>query len=79
MSNGTVLDGELIVTGEDGKTDFAALMGWFMSTRVDTPIQYVVFDVVYYCGDKVRFPLIDSKTLLEKVVINYSLIMYKSD
>lgn len=65
IPNGTVLDGELIVPGENGKPDFEAMMEKFQSNKSPHFIQYVVFDVIYYKGDKItNLSLIERKALL---------------
>lgn len=66
IPNGTIIDGEIIVTGHDGKPDFDAMMEKFHSNKSSHKIQYCVFDVIYYKGDKVtHLPLIERKNLLE--------------
>lgn len=66
IPNGTVLDGEIVVTDSAGKPDFEAMMERFQSKRSAHSIQYVVFDVIYYNGDKVtNKPLIERKEFLE--------------
>ena len=44
-----------------------------------TPIQFVVFDIVYFEGKKVRLPLIERKALLEKVIPigSYNVVLSK--
>jgi DNA ligase 1 len=66
IPNGTVLDGEIVVTDSTGKPDFEAMMKRFQSKKSTQSIQYCVFDVIYYHGNKVtHLPLIDRKELLE--------------
>jgi DNA ligase 1 len=66
IPDGTVLDGEIIVTDPTGKPDFEAMMERFMSSKSQHTIQYCVFDVIYYAGKKVvNMPLIERKELLE--------------
>ncbi|MBM7653002.1 ATP-dependent DNA ligase [Neobacillus cucumis] len=66
IADGTVLDGELIVPDRDGKPDFEAAMERFQSNKSTLRIQYCVFDVIYYAGDKVtNLPLVERKKLLE--------------
>ncbi len=63
IPDGTVLDGEVIVTAY-----FESMMDRFQSKKSVHAIQYCVFDIVYYKGEKVRLPLMERKELLEKVV-----------
>ncbi len=66
IPNGTVLDDEIVVTDSAGKRDFESMMERFQSKRSAHSIQYVVFDVIYYNGDKVaNKSLIERKELLE--------------
>jgi len=47
------LDGEIVVLGKHGETDFQALQNAFGTSRVDT-IQYFVFDLPFYAGHDLR-------------------------
>jgi DNA ligase 1 len=69
IPDGTVLDGELVVTDSQGKPDFEAMMGRFQSNKVTHAVQYCVFDIIYYKGMKVtNLPLIERKSLLESYI-----------
>jgi DNA ligase-1 len=72
IPNGTVLDGEIIVTGSDGKPDFEAMMSRFQSNwkvLENSSLSYVVFDVIQYKGKSVtKLPLTDRKQLLDKII-----------
>lgn len=68
IPNGTVLDGEIIVTDSEGKPDFEFMMEKFQSKKSEHIIQYCVFDIIYFQGEKVKLPLVQRKELLEKVV-----------
>jgi DNA ligase-1 len=69
IPDGTVLDGEIIVTDQTGKPDFEAMMERFQSKRSKHPIQFCVFDLIYLNGDKVtHLPLVERKQLLESVI-----------
>jgi DNA ligase 1 len=69
LPDGIVLDGEIIVPGQNGKPDFESMMERFQSTKSQHPIQYCVFDIVYYEGQKVtHLPLLERKELLNKVL-----------
>jgi DNA ligase 1 len=71
IPNGTVLDGEIVVTDKDGKPDFEAMMARFQSKRSEHAIQFCVFDVIYHQGQDVsHLSLLDRKELLEELVIN---------
>nr|WP_066297968.1 hypothetical protein [Bacillus sp. FJAT-29937] len=69
IPNGIVLDGEIIVPGEGGKPDFEAMMERFMSKKSPHFIQYCVFDIIYYKGEKVtHLPLLERKELLASIL-----------
>lgn len=72
IPNGTVLDGEIIVTDQTGKPDFEAMMSRFMSKRnilEKGTLSYVVFDIIKYSGESVtRLPLTERKQLLDEVI-----------
>ncbi|MFE0508187.1 ATP-dependent DNA ligase [Peribacillus butanolivorans] len=75
IPNGTILDGEIIVTDRQGKPDFEAMMERFQSKNSEHVIQYCVFDVIYYKGLKVtHLPLHERKELLEEIVEDSNLI-----
>jgi DNA ligase-1 len=63
---GTIIDGELIVTDDEGKPDFEACMVRFKSTKSKHQIQLCAFDILYYNGENVtHFPLEKRLELLE--------------
>lgn len=73
LPDNIVLDGELIVTDELGRPDFEAVMERFHSRKSTHEVVYAVFDVLYYEGEKVtHLPLIERKSILEKVIPNDS-------
>lgn len=77
IPDGTVLDGELIVTNDQGRPDFELVMKR-LQTRNPVkiqrltqafPVQYVVFDILYHRGKPViDRPLMERKALLDEVV-----------
>jgi DNA ligase 1 len=75
IPDGTVLDGEIIVTDNDGKPDFEAMMERFQSKRSEHSIQYCVFDIICLQGEKVKLSLVERKKLLEQVVKETDKIM----
>ncbi|MEH7748243.1 RNA ligase family protein [Neobacillus drentensis] len=61
----TILDGELIVLGDDGSPNFEYVMERFRSKKSRHFIQFCVFDIIYYNGNKVAdLPLMKRKELL---------------
>ncbi|MED4227011.1 ATP-dependent DNA ligase [Neobacillus cucumis] len=69
IPNGTVLDGEVIVTDNLGRPDFEAVMERFMSRKSDHQISYSVFDVIYYNDENItNLPLLDRKEILNELI-----------
>jgi bifunctional non-homologous end joining protein LigD len=58
------LDGEIVVLGKHGETDFQALQNAFETAHVET-IRYFIFDLPFYAGHDLRkVPLAERRTLL---------------
>ncbi|RFU66722.1 ATP-dependent DNA ligase [Peribacillus glennii] len=71
IPDGTILDGEIIVSDTEGKPDFQAMMQRFLSKKSGHNIQYCVFDVIYHEGKKVtHIPLLERKALLQSLIEN---------
>jgi DNA ligase 1 len=72
IPNGTVLDGEIIVTDTAGKQDFVAMMSRFQSKcniLIDGTLSYAVFDIIQYSGQSLTGrTLLERKQLLEDVI-----------
>jgi bifunctional non-homologous end joining protein LigD len=65
-----VVDGEMVVTDEQGKTDFQALQNYLRS-RKGKNLTYILFDLLAYNGEDLRNrPLIERKALLETLMAN---------
>ncbi|WP_211747941.1 RNA ligase family protein [Paenibacillus sp. Marseille-Q4541] len=66
VPDGTILDGELIVTGKDGKPDFEAMMERFKSRKSKHKATFCVFDIIRYKNNELKdLPLIVRKEALE--------------
>ncbi|SMQ78394.1 DNA ligase-1 [Bacillus sp. OV166] len=66
---GTVLDGELIVSDNNGKPDFEAVMSRFMSSKDKSTITFVAFDVIEHKGVRIAMlPLLQRKEVLAEIV-----------
>ena len=62
-----VLDGEIVVTNENGISDFGSLQNW--RSEADGELNYYMFDIPWLNGsDLTQTPLIERKTLLEKLI-----------
>lgn len=70
IPNGTVLDGELVVTDSEGKPDFEETMSRFQAgSKGRQKIEYCVFDIVYHNGQRVtHMPLLERKAILSSVI-----------
>lgn len=75
IPNGTVLDGEFVVSDEQGRPNFEATMQRYMSSKSQLQAQYCVFDIIYFNGKKVtELPLLQRKELLNDVLPPHSFI-----
>jgi bifunctional non-homologous end joining protein LigD len=64
-----VLDGEVVVLDEKGRSNFQALQNVLKGVRKRAQLLYCVFDVLYYDGyDVTRVPLLERKRLLRQIV-----------
>lgn len=62
-----IIDGEIVVLGADGKSDFSAIQNWQRSK--DGQLVYNVFDILWYEGRDLRdLPLNQRKSILESVL-----------
>ncbi|SEN03273.1 bifunctional non-homologous end joining protein LigD [Mucilaginibacter gossypiicola] len=62
-----VIDGEIVVLGEDGKSDFSAIQNW--QRRKDGQLVYNVFDILWLEGRDLRdLPLTERKAVLETIL-----------
>lgn len=62
-----ILDGEIVVIGEDGKSNFGELQNWRSET--DGDLQYIVFDILHYNGrDLTGLPLLERQSILKAVL-----------
>lgn len=63
-----VLDGEMVVTDAEGKSDFQALQGYFRNSK-GKRLTYIIFDLLALEGDDLRQkPLIERKEILEALL-----------
>jgi bifunctional non-homologous end joining protein LigD len=62
-----VLDGEVVVVGEDGISNFGALQNW--RSEADGDLLFYVFDILWYEGrDLTGLPLLERKAILRGVM-----------
>ena len=63
-----ILDGEMVVTDSEGRSDFQALQNYMKNQKEKTPI-YMIFDLLALNGDDLRGqPLIQRKKTLEALL-----------
>ena len=69
-----VLDGEVVVLDDEGRPSFQLLQN---RGKEPHPMQYVVFDIVYFDGQRLfKVPLEDRKRLLRDVVRDSTVLKY---
>jgi DNA ligase-1 len=67
VEKGTILDGELVVFDEKGKSDFEAMNARFLSKKRKDKVTYMVFDVLQFRGKSVlRYPLWQRQEMLKE-------------
>jgi bifunctional non-homologous end joining protein LigD len=75
IKHDAVLDGEIVVLNEEGKSDFQKLQHYQDNTQF--PICYYVFDLLSLNGtDTSELPLIERKELLKKLLPKNAVIKY---
>ena len=75
LKRNVILDGEIVVLNEDGKSDFQKLQHY--EDHTDLPLCYYVFDVLKIDGiDTTSLPLIERKRLLKKIIPASNVIKY---
>ncbi|WP_129715841.1 DNA ligase D [Pedobacter sp. SYP-B3415] len=73
-----IVDGEIVVVGEDGKANFGALQNW--RSEADGSLLYYLFDVLWYKGHDLRsLPLVTRKAILNEIAPANSLIQISRD
>jgi bifunctional non-homologous end joining protein LigD len=73
-----VVDGEIIVTGENGKTDFAYMQNW--RSPADGQLSYVLFDLLWYNGkDLTGLTLAERRTILEQIIPDNDPVLWLSE
>jgi len=62
-----VLDGEVVVLDEDGKSNFGALQNW--RSEADGELYYYVFDLLWLNGkDLTKIPLSERRIMLKQII-----------
>jgi bifunctional non-homologous end joining protein LigD len=69
-----ILDGEIVVLDDEGRPSFQL---WQNRGTEPRPLSYVVFDIVYYDGQRLfKVPLEDRKRLLRNIVRDAGVLKY---
>ena len=72
-----VIDGEIVVMGNDGKTDFGALQNW--ESEKDSTLVYQVFDILWYEGRNLMgLPLKQRQAILKYIILPGNHIIRRS-
>jgi len=75
IKHDAVLDGEIVILNEEGKSDFQKLQHYEDNTQY--PICYYVFDLLSLNGNSTyKLPLIERKELLKKLLPKNAVIKY---
>lgn len=78
IPNGTVLDGEIIVTDAQGKPDFEACLQRFKTRKCDHSISYSVFDIIYSDNKNIsQLPLLERKDILSSTIMEDTSLLNK--
>nr|WP_199156765.1 DNA ligase D [Pedobacter sp. ASV2] len=78
MKIDAVVDGEIVVVGENGKANFGALQNW--RSEADGDLLYYVFDLLWYKGyDLKDLPLTDRKAILSEILPENDFVMLSQD
>jgi bifunctional non-homologous end joining protein LigD len=73
-----VVDGEVVVLDEDGKSNFGALQNW--RSKADGDIYYYVFDLLWMDGnDLMQVPLHERRSILKKIIPEDNLIRFSEN
>lgn len=76
IQDGTILDGKIIVPGDNGAPDFEAVMEVFRSSKCPHFYQFCVFDIIYLnYNDLTQKPLWERKGLLDSLAIEHEHIV----
>jgi bifunctional non-homologous end joining protein LigD len=68
-----VIDGEVVVLDENGKSNFGALQNW--RSEADGEIYYYVFDLLWFNGkDLMQIPLTQRRIVLEQLITENNII-----
>jgi len=73
IKKSAVLDGEIVVLDENGKSDFSMLQNW--RSEADGELYYYVFDILWLDGKElIALPLSERKKILQKTIQENGLI-----
>ncbi|MBB5639142.1 bifunctional non-homologous end joining protein LigD [Pedobacter cryoconitis] len=73
-----IVDGEIVVADQKGKTSFGALQNW--KSQEEGELVYYVFDLLWYDGyDVTGLPLVQRKHILSRLIPENSLIRFSKD
>ncbi len=69
IPDGTILDGEIVVTDHQGKPNFEFVMERFKSKKSQYKITFCPFDIIYLNNDNLcKLPLLERKEIMNKLI-----------
>ncbi|MBP3952250.1 RNA ligase family protein [Bacillus suaedae] len=78
LPKGIILDGEIVLTDDQGKPDYEAVQTRLLNSNDNRMISYCAFDVLYYNGKSVvQLSLIERKALLNELIPEDSPLLSK--
>lgn len=73
-----VVDGEVVVLDENGKSNFGALQNW--RSEADGEIYFYVFDLLWFNGkDLTQIPLSERRIMLKQIIPDDSIIRFSEN
>ncbi len=73
-----VVDGEIVVIGSTGNSNFNALQNW--RSEADGELIYYLFDILWYDGTDIKdLPLTERKAILASIIPANPIIRYSND
>ncbi|MFP3596961.1 DNA ligase D [Chryseobacterium sp. SIMBA_029] len=78
MKLDAILDGEIVVVGQNGQANFGALQNW--RSEADGDLLYYVFDLLWYKGHDLKdLPLRERKSILQEILPKNNLVLLSQD
>jgi bifunctional non-homologous end joining protein LigD len=73
-----IVDGEIVVVGENGQANFGALQNW--RSEADGTLLYYIFDILWYNGyNLMELELTERKAILSELALEHTIIKISRD